>query len=108
MQGTHREVVVEKCLQAFKQTKAAVLVEDTSLGFNALGGLPGPYIKEFLVNLGPAGLHRLLHGFEDKSANAICVLAYLPATATPKAEEVQVFEGEVFCLHFYVAIRSSF
>ncbi|KAI6171434.1 Inosine triphosphate pyrophosphatase [Aphelenchoides bicaudatus] len=93
IQGTYREVVVEKCLQAYRQTKSAVLVEDTSLIFNAFGNLPGPYIKEFYLTLKPAGLYKLLAGFEDKSAKAVCVFAYLPQNSTPTAEEVQVFEG---------------
>ena len=53
-----------------------VITEDTCLCFNALGGLPGPYIKWFLDKLRPEGLHRLLHGFEDKSAYALCLFAY--------------------------------
>lgn len=36
------------------------LVEDTSLCFNALGGLPGVYIKWFLEKLGHDGLNRML------------------------------------------------
>lgn len=40
-----------------------VLVEDTSLGFQALGGLPGPYIKWFLQRLGVTGLVKMLDGF---------------------------------------------
>ena len=36
------------------------LVEDTSLCFNALGGLPGVYIKWFLQKLGHDGLNRML------------------------------------------------
>jgi len=35
-------------------------VEDTSLCFNALGGLPGVYIKWFLEKLGHDGLNRML------------------------------------------------
>jgi inosine triphosphate pyrophosphatase len=35
-------------------------VEDTSLCFNALGGLPGVYIKWFLAKLGHDGLNRML------------------------------------------------
>jgi inosine/xanthosine triphosphate pyrophosphatase family protein len=41
---------------------------DSCLCFNALGGMPGPYIKWFLQKIGPEGLHKMLHGFEDKSA----------------------------------------
>merc|ERR1712010_277486 len=34
----------------------AVLVEDTCLCFNALGGLPGPYVKDFLQKVGREGM----------------------------------------------------
>ena len=52
------------------------MVEDTSLCFNAYGGLPGPYIKWFLKSLGHEGLNTMLAGFEDKSAYAQCIFAY--------------------------------
>lgn len=52
------------------------MVEDTGLCFNALGGLPGPYIKWFLDGTGHDGLNALLGGFEDKSAYAQCVFAF--------------------------------
>lgn len=32
------------------------MTEDVSLVFNAFGGLPGPYIKDFLTNMGRDGL----------------------------------------------------
>jgi inosine/xanthosine triphosphate pyrophosphatase family protein len=51
---------------AAQSSGKAVVVEDTSLCFNALGGLPGPYIKWFLKNLGPRDLPKLLAGFDDK------------------------------------------
>ena len=44
-QGTPEEVVREKCLEAARRIQGPVIVEDTCLCFNALGGLPGPYIK---------------------------------------------------------------
>merc|ERR1711915_989658 len=58
-QGTPIEVVTEKCKEAARRISGPVIVEDTSLCFNALGGLPGVYIKWFLKNLGPDGLPRL-------------------------------------------------
>uniref|UniRef100_A0ABI8AJJ0 Inosine triphosphatase n=1 Tax=Felis catus TaxID=9685 RepID=A0ABI8AJJ0_FELCA len=67
-----------------------VLVEDTCLCFNALGGLPGPYIKWFLEKLKPEGLHQLLAGFEDKSAYALCTFAL--STGDP-SEPVRLFRG---------------
>ena len=51
-QGTPEEVCREKCREAARHIRGPVLVEDTCLCFNALGGLPGPYIKWFLKNLG--------------------------------------------------------
>ena len=54
-QGTPQEVATSKCLEAARQVKGPVLVEDTSLCFNALGGMPGPYIKWFLKSIGPSG-----------------------------------------------------
>ena len=39
------EVAVEKCRLASIEIKGPVIIEDTSLCFNALNGLPGIYIK---------------------------------------------------------------
>lgn len=44
-QGEIDYVSEEKCKEAARHIKGPVVVEDTSLCFNALGGLPGPYIK---------------------------------------------------------------
>jgi inosine triphosphate pyrophosphatase len=48
-------VATEKSKLAVQHIKGPCLVEDTSLCFNALGGLPGPYIKWFLSKIGPEG-----------------------------------------------------
>lgn len=45
LQGEPDEVSAEKCVLAAQKVGGPVLVEDTSLCFNALGGLPGVYIK---------------------------------------------------------------
>ena len=45
LQGLPEEVSKEKCRVAAKLITGPVIVEDTSLCFNALGGLPGVYIK---------------------------------------------------------------
>ncbi|XP_017473688.1 PREDICTED: inosine triphosphate pyrophosphatase isoform X2 [Rhagoletis zephyria] len=71
LQGEIDEIAVKKCKEAAKQIDGPVLVEDTCLCFNALQGLPGPYIKWFLEKLQPEGLHRLLAGWDDKSAKGI-------------------------------------
>lgn len=55
-QGEPEEIAREKCIAALELVKEPVLVEDTSLCFNALKGLPGPYIKWFLEKLKPEGI----------------------------------------------------
>jgi inosine triphosphate pyrophosphatase len=54
-QGEPEQIAIDKCKTALEIAKCPVLVEDTSLCFNALGGLPGPYIKWFLDKLKPEG-----------------------------------------------------
>ncbi|KAH6914653.1 inosine triphosphate pyrophosphatase [Coprinopsis sp. MPI-PUGE-AT-0042] len=81
IQGTTVEVARDKCMRAAEA--------DTALSFTALNGLPGPYIKHFLVNLGHEGLNKMLAGFEDKGAHAICTFAY---SAGPGTEPI-IFEG---------------
>ncbi|QVM11743.1 nucleoside triphosphate pyrophosphohydrolase ham1, variant 2 [Coccidioides posadasii str. Silveira] len=71
------------------QVNGPVLTEDTALEFNALGGLPGPYIKWFLEKLGHEGLNKLLYAFEDKSAVAVCTFAF----AAGPGEEPILFQG---------------
>lgn len=69
------EVSLEKCRLAAQQVQGPVLVEDTSLCFNALGGLPGIYIKWFLDKLGHEGLNNMLAAYEDKTAYAQCIFS---------------------------------
>ncbi|XP_069497343.1 inosine triphosphate pyrophosphatase [Ambystoma mexicanum] len=90
-QGEPDEISIQKCIEAARQIQGPVIVEDTCLCFNALGGLPGPYIKWFLEKLKPEGLHKLLAGFEDKSAYALCTFAYSSGNLE---EPVQLFRGK--------------
>lgn len=55
-QGEPDEISTAKCLEAAKHVDGAVMVDDTSLCFSALGGMPGPYVKWFLKAVGPSGL----------------------------------------------------
>ena len=77
MQGEPEEIALAKAMEAYKVLKKPCIVEDTSLCFNAYGGLPGPYVKWFLGKVGTKGLHQMLHGFEDKSAYAQCIVGYV-------------------------------
>ena len=77
LQGTPEDISIKKCKLAAKTIGGPVIVEDTCLCFNALGGLPGPYIKWFLENpnVGLVGLNKMIHAFEDKTAYALCTFA---------------------------------
>ncbi|CAA6662584.1 unnamed protein product [Spirodela intermedia] len=82
LQGEPDEISKEKARLAAIQVNGPVLVEDTCLCFNALNGLPGPYIKWFLEKTGHEGLNNILKAYEDKSAYAMCIfsLALGPTT----------------------------
>ena len=54
-QGDPDEVARAKSELAAKEIKGPLITEDTCLCFNALGGMPGPYIKWFLQKIGPEG-----------------------------------------------------
>ena len=87
-QGEPEEIAIAKCKTAVELANAPVLIEDVSLCFNGLHGMPGPYIKWFLDKLHPEGLYKLLAGFEDKSAYALCIFAY-----GEPGKEVMLFSG---------------
>lgn len=77
VQATDLHVIVEhKLRQAYEAVHAPVLVEDVSLSFNALGDLPGPYIKWFVDNAGDEACCRMLDGFKDRGAIIRCTFGY--------------------------------
>jgi len=59
-QGDPREIALKKCKLAAEAVGGPVIVEDTSLCFNALGGMPGPYVKWFLEKAGINKMVRML------------------------------------------------
>ena len=91
IQSTSLEEIVEhKVRQAYVVAKCPVLVEDVALGFTALGGLPGPFIKFFVE--APNGLEtlcRMLDSFDDRSAVAACVFGYYDG------EQAKLFRAEL-------------
>uniref|UniRef100_A0A7S2P1E9 Inosine triphosphate pyrophosphatase n=1 Tax=Leptocylindrus danicus TaxID=163516 RepID=A0A7S2P1E9_9STRA len=91
LQGEPMDIAREKCEVAVKNASGPVIVEDTSLCFNALNSLPGPYIKWFLDKCGLDGLNKLLSGHEDKSAYAQTIVAFCPKPGA----EVVLFDGRI-------------
>ncbi|HSW91909.1 MAG TPA: non-canonical purine NTP pyrophosphatase [Candidatus Saccharimonadales bacterium] len=81
-------IVEHKVRQAYDVVRKPVLVEDVALGFTAIGGLPGPFVKFFVD--APDGLEnmcRILDGFSDRTARASCTFGYFDG------ETVTLFRG---------------
>lgn len=83
-----REIVEHKVRQAFEKTGKPVLVEDTSLRFEALGNLPWPFIKFFLQELWHEWICRLLDN-RSREAIAQSMFGYFDGT------RLEVFVGEL-------------
>ncbi|KAF8626731.1 hypothetical protein AX17_006497 [Amanita inopinata Kibby_2008] len=89
IQGTMQEVAIAKCRSAAEIVGEPCITEDTALCYAAMKGLPGPYIKHFMMAIGHEGLNAMLAGFDTKAATAVCTFAY---SAGPGTEPV-LFEG---------------
>lgn len=76
LQGDPIEVSKLKCEYARKYIDGPIIVEDTSLCYNSLNGLPGVYIKWFLEKIGLEGLNNIISAYNDKSAYAQCIFSF--------------------------------
>jgi non-canonical purine NTP pyrophosphatase (RdgB/HAM1 family) len=86
----HRELVEHKVRQAYAATGQAVLVEDVFFNFETWGGLPGPFVKFFVV--APGGVEnmcRMLDGFDNRRAQAVCMYGYYDGV------NLEFFEGSL-------------
>lgn len=83
------QIVEHKVRQAFSLLKTPVLVEDVSLTFNALGKLPGPFIKWFLQELSRQQLCDLLDSFTDRSATSAISYCWFDG------ERLKFFDGSL-------------
>ena len=97
LQGEPEYIATIKCRFAGEIIEEPLIIEDTSLCFNALCGLPGPYIKWFLDKTGLDGLNKLLLGYEDKSAYAQTIFAYTDGKTKDKNgnKAIKLFIGRV-------------
>ena len=76
------EIVKHKAQQAYDELKCPVLVEDSGLIFAAWNGLPGGLVKWFEISVGCNGLLKMLDGFKNREAFAIC-MASIPTVPVP-------------------------
>jgi len=88
LQGEREDIVREKAKEGLRRIGHSLIVEDVSVHCHALGGLPGPYIKDFLKKLGFQGLYELVHKYPDHRVDVICTVAYIE----PNKEPI-LFEG---------------
>jgi len=78
------KIVEHKAQQAYEKLKCPILVEDSGLIFTAWNGLPGALVKWFEISVGCDGLLKMLEGFENREAFAICITA--------------IFDGQGMCI----------
>lgn len=70
-----KEIVEHKVRQAFEKIQTPVIVEDVSLEFEALGGLPGPFIRFFVDQVPFDTICSMING-KSRRATAKCVFGY--------------------------------
>lgn len=88
IQGDRFTVVKAKAKAALEILKSPLIVDDVSLCCNGLNGLPGPYAKAFLEQLGERGFSELILKLEDQRCQFICLIAFIEP-----GQEPQIFEG---------------
>ena len=72
--------------EAWRRLRRPVVVEETGLSLDALGGFPGPLVKWMLEAVGAAGIARTAHALGDPRATASCALIYRDRETTLVAE----------------------
>jgi len=84
------EIAKASVLEAFKNCRLPLIVEDAGLFIKALNGFPGPYASYVYKTIGNEGVLKLLKGKEERRAKFQSVIAYLSEEfSSPKC-----FKGE--------------
>lgn len=82
-------VAREKARAAYALVRRPVIVDDTGMSIDSLGGLPGALVIWFLDILGPEGILRLVEGKLDRRAYVSTCIAYADG------KEIYTFVGTV-------------
>ena len=83
-----KQIVEHKVKQAYKKVQSPVIVEDQSLEFEALGKLPGPFIRFFVDEVPFETICSMLDG-KTRKATARCVIGYYDG------KNLELFEGSL-------------
>ena len=86
---TVTKVAVEGAKYVCQQIDKPVIVEDSGLFIDSLGGFPGPYSAFVYSKIGCKGILDLLRSLPDRSAKFISAVGYC------SRGQVKVFEGEI-------------
>lgn len=71
-----REIVKHKAKDAYGIVNSPVLVEDVALEFEALGRLPGAFIRHYVDEVSLGTICKTLDGLNNRNATAKCVFGY--------------------------------
>lgn len=85
-----KEIIKAKLLEALNHKQAEFIVEDTSLYFDCLNGLPGSLIKWFMKTIGNDGLFNIVEKLENNKTEAKTIIGYAKSP-----NEIYYFEGSV-------------
>ena len=83
-----KEIIRAKLIEALNHKDGGFIVEDTSLYFDCLKGLPGPLIKWFMKTIGNQGLFDLVDRLGNNSAEAKTIIGY-----AKNKNKIYFFEG---------------
>ena len=86
--ATVEEITRYKLEVARTKGYGRLIVEDVSLGFDELGNFPGPYVRWLLEAAGGKGLGAIAYALLNRSAKALCCVAYWDGS------ESTIFLGE--------------
>lgn len=86
---TVEEIAKYSALQAAKDCRVPLIVEDTGLLIDALNGFPGPYAAYIYATIGVRGILKLLESTSDRQAAFRSAVAFCDLT-----ENVFCFTGE--------------
>jgi inosine triphosphate pyrophosphatase len=84
------KVIEAKLLEARKHHSGEFVVEDTSLYFDAIPGLPGPLIKWFLKTIDNQGMADLVDKYGVNTGKAVNMLGYIDSN-----DKITYFEGSI-------------
>jgi non-canonical purine NTP pyrophosphatase (RdgB/HAM1 family) len=84
------KIIKAKLQAAFEHQAGEFVVEDTSLYFDGLNGLPGPLVKWFIQAVGCEGLYKFAQSFGVQKCTAKAIIGY-----AKDADNIRYFEGTV-------------